>query len=200
MRRFKDQRFRKDYSNEDILNYLKGIYKILKRSPTSRDLNKFPGPAPTTVIRRFGSWSKGLKLAGIRPQTNQLMKGEKSIIRISWRKMTDRQIAKKLGVNFSVVRYYRMNFKLWKNRKGTAKSTFRKRALKLYGDKCEICNISLCEWHHLNPKSTNPYDWCILCPTCHAVITRKLVIVEKRPDLQNKLKPFIQKLYKNINF
>ena len=85
VRRFKDQRFKKDYTNTDILNYLRGINKILKKSPVSRDLSKFPGPAPRTVIRRFGSWSKALKLAGLRPQTNQLMSGERTFIIKNWR-------------------------------------------------------------------------------------------------------------------
>lgn len=195
MNRTHDQRFRKDYTNKEILNYLRGIHKLLKRSPVSRDLHKFPGPAPRTVIRRFGTWSGALKLAGIRPQTNQLMKGEKTFIRANWRKMVDREIAKRLGVNFSVVRYYRMNYNLWKNRKGTAKSTFRREALKIYGDACEVCGIKICEWHHIVPRSTKSKDWCILCPLCHEVISRKLITINARGELKTKLLPFIKQIY-----
>lgn len=191
----KDKRFKKDYSKKDIIDYLKGVYKILKKPPTYRDLNNFPGPSPRTVVRRFGYWSVALKKAGIRPQTHQLMKGEKTFIRMNWRKMTDKEVAEKLGVSETVIKYYRMNYNLWKNRKGTAKATYKKEALRLYGKNCEVCGISITEWHHIVPKSTHSGDWCILCPTCHGVITRKLVKIEKREDLKTKLLPFMKKVY-----
>lgn len=197
-RRTKDKRFKKDYSKRDILDYLKGIQKILGKSPTSRDLNKFPGPAPRTIIRRFGYWSKALKEAGLRPQTHQLQTGERTFIRIHWRQMTDKEIAEKLGVTETVIKYYRMNYNLWKNRKGTAKSTYRKDALRIYGEKCEVCGIGICEWHHIIPKSTRSDDWCILCPSCHAVITRNLVSVNSRKELITKLLPFMKKLYSEL--
>ncbi|MDO8619248.1 MAG: hypothetical protein Q7R49_04880 [Candidatus Daviesbacteria bacterium] len=196
--RTKDKRFKKDYTRKDILNYLKGVQKILGRSPSSRDLSKFPGPAPRTIIRRFNSWSKALKEAGMRPQTHQLKSGEHSFIRMHWRKMTDKEIAEKLGVTEIVIKYYRMNYNLWKNRKGTAKSTYRKEALKIYGQKCEVCGLTICEWHHIIPKSTKSNDWSILCPTCHAVITRKLVIVSSRDELKTKLLPYMRKLYSEL--
>lgn len=198
MNRDRDKRFKKDYSKEDIIAYLRGVYKLFKRSPTYRDLKKIPGPAASTIIRRFGKWSSALKSSGIRPQTRQLIKGERTFIRLNWRKMTDEEIAKRLGINFSVVRYYRMNYNLWKNRKGTAKSTFRKKALNLYGEACESCGIKFCEWHHIIPKSKNPQDWCVLCPTCHATITRKYVTVKSREDIVNKLRPFVHNLHRDL--
>ena len=93
MQRTKTKKFKNDYSKKDILDYLKGTYKVLGRSPTSRDLNKFPGPSPRTIVRRFGYWSKALKQAGIRPKTHQLKTGERSFIRFNWRKITDKEIA-----------------------------------------------------------------------------------------------------------
>lgn len=197
--RTQDRRFKKDYSKKDIIDYLKGVQRVLGKSPSSRDLNKFPGPAPRTIIRRFGYWSKALQNAGMRPQTHQLQKGERSFIRMNWRKMTDKEIAKKLGVTEVVIKYYRMNYNLWKNRKGTAKSTFRKEALRLYGEKCEICGIEICEWHHIIAKSTQPENWCILCSLCHAVITRKLVIVKNRTELETKLLPFMKQVYSKLS-
>lgn len=196
--RTKDKRFKKDYSKQDIINYLKGVYKILGHSPSSRDLNKFPGPAPRTIIRRFGYWSKALQGADMRPQTHQLQKGERTFIRMNWRKMTDEEIAKKLGVTETVIKYYRMNYNLWKYRKRTTKSTYRKEALKIYGEKCEVCGIGICEWHHIIPKSTKSDDWCILCPTCHTVITRKLISITSRDELMTKLLPFMKKLYSEL--
>lgn len=198
MRRTKDKRFKKDYSKKDILDYLKGIYKILGKSPTFRDLNKFPGPSPRTVVRRFRYWSKALKDSGIRPQTHQLMKGERSFIRMNWQKMTDKEISQKLGVTEVVIKYYRMNYNLWKNRKGTAKSTYRRKAINLYGQSCEVCGLKICEWHHIVPKSIKTEDWCILCPLCHEVITRKLVIVKSRKELKTKLLPFIKQVYSDL--
>jgi len=198
MGRDKLQRFKKDYSNKDILHYLKRVSNLIGRSPTYRDLDKLPGPTASTVVRRFGSWSKGLKIAGIRPHTNQLMKGEKTFIRKNWHKMTDKEVADQIGVSETVIKYYRMNSDLWKNHKGTAKSTYRKEALKIYGEKCEICHMGICEWHHIVPKSTKPEDWCILCPICHEVITRKIVTVNNRMDLKNKLLPYVQKLYREL--
>lgn len=196
--RTKSKKFKKDYSNNDILNYLKGVEKILGRSPSSRDLNKFPGPAPRTIIRRFGRWSEALKKAGIRPKTNQLLKGERSFIRLNWQRMTDKQIAHKLGVTDTVIKYYRMNYNLWKNRKGTSKATFKKEALKLYGKKCEVCNLKICEWHHIKANSRNPHDWCILCSLCHAAITRKLVTVNNRKELKTNLLPFMKNIYSEL--
>lgn len=198
--RTRDKRFKKDYSKKDILDYLRGVYKTLGKSPTFRDLNNLPGPSPRTIVRRFGSWSKALKEAGIRPQTHQLMRGERSFIRLNWRKMTDKEIARKFGVTEEVIKYYRMNYKLWKKRKGTAKSTFRKRAIKLYGENCEVCGVGICEWHHINPKSQSPEDWCILCPNCHAAVTRRFITIKNRRDLEVKLKPFMRKVYANLNF
>lgn len=198
--RTKDKRFKKDYTKKDILNYLKGVYKLIGKAPTYRDLQQIPGPAPSTIIRRFGYWSKALKEAGIRPQTHQLQLGERSFIRINWRKMTDKEIANKLGVTEVVIKYYRMNYNLWKNRKGTAKSTYRREALRLYGEKCEVCEIGICEWHHIIPKSTNSEDWCILCSLCHAAITRKLVEVKNRSELKTKLSPYMKKVYANLKF
>lgn len=196
----KDKRFKKNYTRKDILDYLKGVYRVLGRSPSSRDLNEFPGPAPRTVIRRFGYWSKALKEAGIRPKTHQLQTGERSFIRMNWRKMTDKKISQKLGVTEVVIKYYRKNYDLWKNRKGTAKSTFRKEALKLYGERCEVCGIGICEWHHIVPKSTQPEDWCILCSLCHAAITRRLVEIKSRRELQTKLLPYMKKVYSEMKF
>lgn len=193
--RTKDKRFKKDYSNKDIINYLKGVNKILGRTPTSRDLNKFPGPAPRTIIRKFGSWSRALKKAKMRPHTYQLMKGERSFIRMNWRKMADKEIAEKLGVTETVIKYYRMNYNLWKNRKGTAKSTYRNKAFRLYGHVCEVCGLGICEWHHIIPRSTNPENWCVLCPVCHEVVTRKLVVIKSREDIKTKLAPFMKQVY-----
>ncbi|MDD5606497.1 MAG: hypothetical protein PHN37_01380 [Candidatus Pacebacteria bacterium] len=189
--------FKKAYSKKIIIKYLKGVFNILRRSPTYRDLKKIPGPSPTAIISYFGSWSKALKEAGIRPKTHQLIKGEKSIIRKEWRKLTDKQLAELLKIPFSVIRYYRLSHKLWKNtrNKKLTKGTQKKIAMKTYGNKCEICNVPIIHLHHIITRSKDSKNWAILCPTCHDVITKKLVKISSREDLFKKLKPYMKKIY-----
>ena len=112
--------------------------------------------------------------------------------------MTDLEIAKKLGVSRDVIMYYRQNYRLWKNRKGTARATYRSKALNLYGKRCEVCRLAIIEWHHIVPKSRDPMHWCILCPMCHAVITKKLVKITCREDLESKLRPFMKNIYSEL--
>lgn len=196
----RDKRFKKDYSKRDILEYIKGVSKYLGHTPSFREIDDFPGPSARTIVRRFSYWNAAIKQAGLRPQVKQLLTGERTYIRENWRKMTDKKVAKKLGTTSEVIKYYRMNFDLWKNKKGTARSTFRKQAIKLYGESCESCGVKFCEWHHFVPRSKDSNDWCILCPTCHAAVTRRLVKVERRSDIHSKLAPFVQKLYSGIKF
>lgn len=198
--RSKTGKFKTPYNRKLIISYLQSVSKLIGKSPTFRDLNKIPGPSSRTVIRHFGSWTKALQSAGIRPQTHQLMKGERTYIRKNWRKMTDKQIAKALNMSIEVIKYYRMQYNLWKNRKGTSKQGQKNEGTKLYGKNCEICNIPIIEIHHIRPRTRDSNEWCILCPTCHAVITRKIVKINRRGELKTKLAPYIKNLYKNIKF
>lgn len=191
-------KFKTPYTKKIIIDYLKAVHKLIGHSPTFRDLNVIPGPSPRTVVRHFNSWSKALKAAGIRPQTNQLMKGEKSFVRANWKKMTDKEISLKLGIGEDVIKYYRKQYNMWKNRKGTSKQKHKADSMRQYGTSCEVCNLPITELHHIVPKSRDISDLSILCPTCHAVITRKLIVINSREELQTKLKPFIKNLYKNI--
>lgn len=196
----KKGQFTTPYTRKAILSYLQAISKLIKSSPTYRDLRNIPGPSASTIIRHFGKWAIALKAAGIRPKTNQLMKGERTYIRLNWKKMTDKQISETLGISEIAVKYYRMQFSLWKNKKGTSKQKHKADGMRLYGKNCEVCNIPLTELHHIIPKSPNIKDWSILCPTCHAVITRKIVVINSRKELKTKLTPFIKNLYKNVKF
>lgn len=197
--RSKIGKFKTPYTKKLIISYLKAVAKLIGKSPTFRDLNTIPGPSSRTVIRYFGKWVNALKKAGLRPQTNQLMKGERSFIRQNWKKMTDEDVAKKIGISESVVKYYRMQFNLWKNRKGTSDQKHKKDGQRVYGKNCEICNISITELHHIKPKSQSIKDWSILCPNCHAVITRRLIEIKNRRELSTKLKPFMKKIYSDLN-
>lgn len=198
--RTKRGNFKTPYTKKLIIRYLKAVYDHLGKSPTFRDLNIIPGPSPRTIVRHFGTWAKALKASGIRPQTNQLMKGERSFIRNNWRKLNDKEIAQTLGLTPDIIKYYRMQYNLWKNRKGTSKQKHKSDGMRLYGKNCEVCNIPVTELHHIIPKSKKIDDWSILCPTCHAAITRKLVVVNTREELQTKLAPYMKELYKNLRF
>jgi len=190
-------KFRKQYKREDLTAYLKGIHHALRRSPVYRDLKAIPGPSPTTIIRHFGSWSKALKTAGIRPHTNQLTKEEKKFIKTSWRSMTDKQISSKLQVPTHVIRYYRLYQRLWKNsRDGNAQGVQRRKAYGIYGKTCEVCSIPIVDLNHIISRKNFPENWTILCPLCHATLTRNLVKITTRRELKTKLLPFMKELHK----
>lgn len=194
-------KFTRAYTRSQIIRYLRGVAKIIKRSPVYRDLENFPGPRASTVIRKFGSWSRALKITGVRPHTRQLSRNERGLIRKVWRKMSDKEIAKKLGVPLYVIRYYRLSSKLWKNsRKGAAKYTQKLRAMRLYGNICEICSIPIVELNHIISKKNHPLNWTILCPLCHAVLTRKIITIQNRQELKTKLLPIMKKLHGSFKF
>ncbi len=114
--------------------------------------------------------------------------------------MTDKELAQKLGITDDVVKYYRMQYRLWKNRKGTSDQKHKKDGMRTYGKNCEVCNFPITELHHIIPKSRDIKDWSILCPNCHSAITRRLVEINSRKALKTMLIPFMKNLYKNLNF
>jgi len=196
----KQGRFKQVYSKDEILIYLKKVAIFIKKSPTYRDLHTIPGPTASTVIRFFGSWTKAIKSAGLRPHTYQLIKGERTFIRKNWKTFTDKQVSEKLGIPIHTIRYYRLSSKLWKNTRNNklVKATQKRLAIMKYGDSCEICNMPFVELHHIVSKSKDENNWSILCPLCHEIISRKKVIVKNRKELFSKLKPFVKRLYSNL--
>lgn len=195
-------KFKKSYSGQQLIAYIKGVSRVIKKSPTYRDLKTIPGPTASTIIRYFGKWSAALKKADLRPKTYQLIRGERKYIRNNWRQMTDKQIATKLKIPIYVIRYYRLSKKLWKNtrNKRLTKATQKKLAIRIYGNNCEVCHLPITELHHIIPKSKYQENWAVLCPLCHEIISRKIIIIKKRADLFNKLKPFIKQIYSHLNF
>ena len=104
-----------------------------------------------------------------------MIKGERSFIRKNWRKMTDETISHRLGLSIHAIKYYRMNYDMWKNRHGTSRAGQKAKAMRLYGSRCEICKLSIVELHHFIPRSNDPEHWSILCPLCHSLITKRLI-------------------------
>ena len=55
------------YTREQLIFYLKKLASELKRSPTIKDMNKKKKyPSSSTYFKRFGSWNKSLRKAGLK--------------------------------------------------------------------------------------------------------------------------------------
>lgn len=68
------------------------------------------------------------------------------------------------------------------------KTWIRDKAIKKYGQKCELCRYKLSlDIHHITPKSrggTNEIDnLMVICPNCHALITRRFLHLNSRKDI-----------------
>jgi len=66
------------------------------------------------------------------------------------------------------------------------KSSYRKKAFRLYDNKCEDCgyskHINILEIHHIDGNRTNndKKNLIVLCPNCHCGIHRNYAILENR--------------------
>jgi len=120
------------------------------------------------------------------------------------KRMLDKEIVKELknkgfkGANQWLVRYRRRKLGIKKYLYGEIKkykAWIRIQAIKRYGNKCELCGYKLVvETHHILPKNKGGLheinNLMVLCPNCHAVITRKYFSLKNRkdiPDLRRKL-------------
>ena len=68
------------------------------------------------------------------------------------------------------------------------KAWVRSQAIKKYGHKCELCNYNLTiDTHHIKPKYTGGKheidNLMVLCPNCHALITRNIFNLTSRKDI-----------------
>jgi 5-methylcytosine-specific restriction endonuclease McrA len=112
-------------------------------------------------------------------------------------KMIDEDIVKalrKMGYNDAniwTVKYRRRKLGIKKYLYGEIKkhkAWVRTQAIKRYGKKCELCHYSLTiDTHHIIPKHRGgPHEienLMIICPNCHALITRGVLILKKRTDI-----------------
>lgn len=83
------------------------------------------------------------------------------------------------------------------------KAWVRSQAIKKYGHACELCNYNMTvDTHHILPKyQGGPHEvdnLTVICPNCHALITRRKLILNSRddiPKIRRKVRKNIQKYY-----
>jgi 5-methylcytosine-specific restriction endonuclease McrA len=68
------------------------------------------------------------------------------------------------------------------------KAWIRAQAIKQHGNRCELCGYkSAVDTHHIVPKHQGgPHEvenLMVVCPNCHALITRRKISVESRRDI-----------------
>ena len=126
------------------------------------------------------------------------------------RKMFDEEIANKLkqkgikGVSIWNVKYRRRKLGIKKYLYGEIqkhKAWVRNQAIKKYGGKCELCGYKLSlDVHHITPKGQGGNhkvdNLMVVCPNCHALITRKILQLDSRKDIK-KMSRKIVELLKN---
>ncbi|MFH0839903.1 MAG: HNH endonuclease [Candidatus Omnitrophota bacterium] len=128
-------------------------------------------------------------------------------IRANCEKLIDEQIAailKKKGFKEATVwtvKYRRRKLGIKKYLYGEVKKHkvwIRAQAIKKYGNKCELCGFKLViDTHHILPKhkggSHSIDNLIVICPNCHALITRKYLVLKNRSDI-----PALQKKIANF--
>lgn len=119
------------------------------------------------------------------------------LIRNNHKILTDMEIAKELkkrGIKVAnqwLVRYRRRKLGIRKYLYGEIrkhKAWIRMQAIKKYGDKCELCGYRLSvDTHHILPKNKGGLheinNLMVLCPNCHALITRRYLSLKSRKDI-----------------
>lgn len=129
-------------------------------------------------------------------------------IRKNCDKLIDAELVKELRkIGFKqatlwVVKYRRRRLGIKKYLYGNVKkhkAWIRMQAIKKYGDKCELCGYRLnVDTHHIIPKNKGGIheidNLMILCPNCHAFITRGCVDLKSRKDIPALRKKLIKLL------
>lgn len=68
---------------------------------------------------------------------------------------------------------------------------YRKKALKAYGSKCELCGydayIDALVVHHINENRQHNklLNLMVVCANCHILLTRKIIVVNSRKDIKH---------------
>ena len=146
-------------------------------------------------IRRHG-YSE-LKKDAYEPLEKLPHKFVDNYIRKNCKIMIDKEIAEELakrGIKNATiwnVKYRRRKLGIKKYLYGEIKkhkAWVRAQAIKKYGGKCELCEYHLTiDTHHIIPKQNGgPHEinnLMIVCPNCHALITRKQIKLQNRAGI-----------------
>ena len=128
--------------------------------------------------------------------------------------MIDEEIVKELKArgfneaNVNNVKYRRRKLGIKKYLYGEIKkhkAWVRLQAIKKYGGECELCGYKMAiDTHHIIPKyKGGPHEienLMIVCPNCHALITRGKLILNNRKDIPRAKKRIITSLKKLYSF
>lgn len=81
----------------------------------------------------------------------------------------------------------------------------RTQAIKRYGEKCELCNYGgTVDTHHVLPKKDGgPHEidnLMVICPNCHALITRRKIVLKNRSDILKVKKRILKTLKSYYSF
>jgi len=127
-------------------------------------------------------------------------------IRENCKRLIDKEIVKELKkkgfkeANNWTVRYRRRRLGIKKYLYGEIKkhrAWIRMQAIRKYGSKCELCGYTLTiDSHHIRPrKEGGPHEvnnLIVLCPNCHALITRKYISFKSRKDISGVRRKLIK--------
>lgn len=85
------------------------------------------------------------------------------------------------------------------------KAWVRSQAIKKYGNCCELCGYNTTiDTHHIIPKYQGGLheidNLTVICPNCHALITRRKLILNNRKDIPKIKKKIVKNIKKFYNF
>lgn len=134
-----------------------------------------------------------------------------NFIRKNCQKMVDKEIAKELKkrgfkeATIWTIKYRRRKLGIKKYLYGEIKkhkTWIRTQAIKKYGNVCELCGYRISvETHHVIPKHQGgPHETdnlIVICPNCHSLITKRIIILNNRKDIP-KIRKKIIKLLKSF--
>jgi 5-methylcytosine-specific restriction endonuclease McrA len=135
-----------------------------------------------------------------------------TFIKNNYKTMKDSEISEQLsksgyrGSDQWTVKYRRRKLGLNKYLSGDVlkhKAWIRTQAIKKYGEKCELCGYGLAlDTHHIIPKNQGGNhkidNLMVLCPNCHALLTRGVFKLESRAQLkiiQHKVAELLRSFY-----
>lgn len=128
--------------------------------------------------------------------------------------MIDEEIVKLLKekgygtATVDVVKYRRRRLGIKKYLYGNIKkhkAWIRSQAIKQYGDRCELCGYELAvDTHHVIPKHKGgPHEvdnLMVVCPNCHALITRRKIFIESRQDIPKVRNQILEMIRSNSSY